>query len=123
MLDFIRDNAASLLTLLGVIVTQYVGWRLGRVKDDSERRKGAVDAEGGFRDDLMQIAKERDDKIERLEAKVEQLQSDKLKLEKENSTLSFEIIVLKHEIKELSDKVKLYEGKVFYRPKENDKNE
>lgn len=116
ILEFIKNNAASVLTLLGVILTQLIGYHLGRVKDDSERNKNVTDAEQGMREDLQAQLDRSEERHEKKDVLIRQLSKENDEWRFKAMQSEIEIARKSYQIEVLQKRLDEYEKKVFYIP-------
>lgn len=112
MVEFLRNNFANLLSLLGVIFTAYVGWRLGVIKDASERKTTDINAEVELRDDLMKLYESQQTTIEKQDKKIEELKIEHNKLREEHTKSLLDLLMKDRYAKDLETKLFFMEKEV-----------
>lgn len=112
MWDFLLNNPAATsaliagtLTLLGTVFIQIMSSRLGSMKEDTERRKNALEAEDGFREDLMVQLGEANKRIDIKDQQIDQLKDKVLTLEDTNRRLEWELTLKTHQIEQQDQKI------------------
>lgn len=110
----------SLLATLGVLATVFFQYRAAQIKTLSETK---TNAEIQLRDDMMQMIKESDGKIEKLEtkqdtlqAKIDVLQEENRGLKMENGKLQRENTKLSARLADVETELARIEEKVVLRP-------
>lgn len=101
---------AGILTLIGVMVTAYVSWRLGRMTFVREDRKIENEEESDFQKTLLELIQQQELKLEKQDKKIDKLEtlidnqktlSDELR--KANFNLTLENQRLTKRIRELEE--------------------
>lgn len=114
ILEFFKNNAASVITLFGVILTQVIGYHLGKIKDDAERSKNITDAEQGMREDLQALLDRSEERSEKKDVFIRQLSKENDEWRLKALELELEVARKSYHIEVLQKRLNDYEKKVFY---------
>lgn len=123
------DYLPAIISLAGVVATVFVNLWLGLAKQRTENRTVKVSAETELRDDLLAIIERheaqiaaRDKKIEEREQRIGSLQETISTQLTTITELRIAVRNLEYEVKELRAELDKFNRKVYYIPKEDDKN-
>lgn len=113
----------TLLALAISVITLWVNYKLGVIKNSTEGKATTISAETALRDDLFNLVKEydakqekQDQKIEALQAQTEVLRQKIYTLDKENLELRLAKVKLENRVKELETDLAVFERRVYYVP-------
>lgn len=105
MLNFLLNNIPSIVSIFLSLITAYTGYRLSKLKEESDRRKTTYDAADGFRDDLMKQLEEAHKRIDAKDGQVDSLKDRVLTLEDENRSLKWELKIKTIEIEQQNKRI------------------
>lgn len=112
MTEIIKTNLPGILTLVLGILIQIVGYKMGKLKDEADRKKISVDAADGFRDDLMKQLEDAHKRIDSKDATIDQLKIEIIELKAVNRELKWEITIKTYEIERANSRIAELEATV-----------
>jgi len=112
MLDIIKSNVPSILALISATLVAYIGYRMGKFRDESDLKKSSVDAADGFRDDLMNRLDEANKRIDKKDEIIDTLKEQKQVCESENRKLSWQLDTKTWQIEQQNIKIKEQEDSI-----------
>jgi chromosome segregation ATPase len=119
-------KVAPLFVFFGTIITVLGGIIIRRIQSQIDTRNANISAEKELRDDLLELVKQNEQRIEscekRLEArdaKINHLQTENDTLHTENITLKLRIIDLERSVNNLTNQLSEFTSKVYYKSKPN----
>jgi peptidoglycan hydrolase CwlO-like protein len=118
VIDLLKQNVSSIFTLLGLVLVHYVGLRMARLKDETDKKKMSMDAADGLRDDLMNRLDEANKRIDKKDELIDSLRKQNQDLDTDCARMKWQVEMKNWDVEKLNNQLKESEALISKLKKE-----